>query len=326
MDEIYVGVDLGGTAIKFGVGGRDGELLNERSIPTEAHRGPDEVIGRMIEAINELLENIDLPLVGMGVGVPGLVDIMTGTTRFLPNLPGHWNQIPLGERLHDRFGCPVLVANDARAATLGELRYGYGRQRPNLTMAFFTLGTGIGGGVAIEGRLRMGSWGSAGELGHQTIDPSGLPCGCGSQGCLETLASGPALLGAAVRLMKSGQAPVLHERTEGKLENVTLENLKQVLDAEPSIRDAIRRAARAIGIAASNVVTTIDPDLIVLGGGVAELGPILTETIREEITDRVRMFPIDRLEVKRSRLGPAAGVLGAIGLGQMARERHSLAD
>ena len=321
MSDLYfAGVDLGGTSIKLGIGDGQGELLATRSIPTDAHEGPDKVIQRITDGILELSGEVGKPLAAVGLGAPGLIDVPSGTTKFLPNLPTQWVDVPLGRILSERLCCPVMVANDARTATLGELKFGWGKERDNLTLAFFTLGTGVGGGVAIDGKLRLGELGAAGELGHQTIDPNGLRCGCGNRGCLETLVSAPAITGEAVRLMRSGQAPLLHEACQGDVQNLNIEAMMQVIENEKSVREVIVRAAKYLGVAVANVVTTIHPDLIVLGGGVAEIGELLTKTIKEEITWRVGMFPTENVEVKKSQLGVNAGILGALGLAMLAHE------
>ncbi len=320
MSEPFVGIDLGGTAIKLGIGDREGNLLSSSSIPTHAHEGPDAVIERMGIAIDQQLQTTGQSPAAIGVGAPGLVDITSGMTKFLPNLPTQWVDVALGEQLRKQFDCPVQVANDARTATLGELKFGLGKVNPNMTMAFFTLGTGVGGGVAIDGKLRLGEFGAAGELGHQTIAPQGPYCGCGNRGCLETLASAPAITSSAIRLMRSGLAPALHELVEGDANRVTVEALTQVAEKEESVRNVIIQAAKYIGIAAANIVAAIHPELIVLGGGVAEIGDLLTQTIKKEIKWRVGMFPTDKIEIRKSSLGVRAGVLGAIALGMSASE------
>ena len=147
------------------------------------------------------------PLLGLGMGTPGLVDVATGTTRFLPNMPTQWRDVPVAAILGERLGCPVRLLNDVRTALLGELRFGHGKDHPRMTMAFFAIGTGVGGAVAIDGQLRLGPLGAAGELGHQTIITDGPRCGCGNRGCLEALASGPAITAEGVRLMLAGLAP-----------------------------------------------------------------------------------------------------------------------
>jgi glucokinase len=182
-------------------------------------------------------------------------------------------------------------------------------------MVFFALGTGIGGGVAVDGKLRLGPLGAAGELGHQTILPDGPRCGCGSHGCLEALASGPALAAEGVRLMLSGQAPKLHELVHGEASAVTPKEMAAAAEGgDLAIQEAIVRAAGYLGIAVANVVTILHPDLVVLGGGVAAIGPLLFDTVRRTVRERVRMFPTDDVEIKPSLLGEQAGALGGIAL------------
>ncbi len=210
------------------------------------------------------------------MGVPGLVDLAAGRTRFLPNLTTQWRDVPVANILQQRLNCPVSLLNDARAATLGELRFGLGRD--GSTMAMFTLGTGVGGGVAVNGHLLLGPSGSAGELGHQTIVPDGPPCGCGNRGCLETLVSGPAR------------------------------------DGDLRLQDAIAQRGAWLGVGVANVVTTIHPELVVIGGGVSRMGDLLLDHVREAVWERVRMIPVDDVRIETSVLGEQAGLFGAVAL------------
>ncbi len=195
-----------------GDGWTDGKIVAERTAPTLAHEGPAAVLERITSLVNTLARK-RVPAGGTGIGVPGLANLAKGRTEFLPNLPTQWRGVAVREALAPRLGCPVYVLNDARMATLGELVYGRGRSENGhaCTMVFYTLGTGVGGGVVVDGRLRLGPLGAAGELGHQTIVPDGALCGCGNRGCLETLASGPAIAAEGVRLILCGQAPRLHD-------------------------------------------------------------------------------------------------------------------
>ena len=315
MNPVVAGIDLGGTSIKAAIADLDGRLLVHRSIPTQSHAGPEAVINRMAELVGTLLAESGYSAIqGLGVGAPGLVDIVHGVTKFFPNLPTQWRDIPVADQLSRLLHCPVRLLNDVRTATLGELHFGHGKVNPSITMAFFAIGTGIGGGVVIDGKLRLGDLGAAGELGHQTIRADGPRCGCGNRGCLEAIAGGAAIAAAGVRLMRSGLAPSLYESTGGLADKVTPRAMAEVADRDQMVREALVDAGRAIGIAAANVVTSIHPDLVVLGGGVAELGDLLLETVHSEITDRVRMFPTDRVRVEVSMLGPQAGIMGAIAL------------
>jgi len=306
---MFACVDLGGTTISAGLGDAAGRLAAQRTIDTESHRGPAGVLDR----IAGLVESLGAQPEAVGIGVPGLIDFASGSTSFLPNFPTQWRGVAMRETLAPRLGCPVYLLNDARAATLGELRFGHGRSAPASSMVFFTLGTGIGGGIVIDGRLRMGPLGAAGETGHQTIDPNGPLCGCGNHGCLEAVASAPALTGEGVRLLRSGQAPRLYEITGGDAALVTPKTMAEAGD--PAVREGIRRVARALGIAAANLVTSLHPDFVVFGGGMAALGDeLLLTPVREEIRARVRMFPPDNVRVERSLLGDQAGLLGALAL------------
>jgi len=314
VKDVLVGVDLGGTSITVAVSDMDGHLLFDEWMATEAHNGPDAVIKRIGKLLQEIALSKSSNVKAVGVGAPGLIDVENGVTKFLPNLPGQWRDIPLAAKLTDIVRCPVKVANDARTATLGELKFGHGKVLSNATLAFFTLGTGVGGGIAVDGKLRLGPLGAAGELGHQTILQNGLHCGCGNRGCLETLASGPAIAAEGIRLMKSGLAPNLYECVDGNADRVSVAEMMAVFEKDTAIQEAILSAATYIGIAAANVVTILHPDLIVFGGGVAEIGKPLIDTVRQVVRDRVGMFPAENVQVKKSMLGVKAGAMGAIGL------------
>jgi len=313
MADIYASVDLGGTNIAGVFAGSDGRILCEKKVPTQSHEGPEAVLECIAELVNGLAQEIGSRPRALGMGIPGLADLKNGVTKFLPNLPTQWRDVPVRDVLSPKIGCPVYLLNDVRLATLGELTFGHGRSAR--TMAFFALGTGIGGGVAVDGKLRLGPLGAAGELGHQTILPEGPRCGCGSRGCLETLASGPAITAEGVRLMLSGLAPKLHELVRGEASAVTPREMAAAAEAgDTRVREAIVRAASYLGIGVANVVTILHPDLVVLGGGVAAIGPLLFDTVRQTVRERVGMFPTDDIEIKPSLLGERAGALGGIAL------------
>lgn len=315
MTTLYASVDLGGTSIKGALGDADGHLVAEQTVPTLAYEGPDAVLHRMGALIGDLAAQAGGKPAALGLAVPGLADLRRGGTLFLPNLPTQWRNVEVRDILTPRVGCPVYLLNDVRTATLGELTFGHGQGRVNLTMAFFALGTGIGGGIVVDGRLRLGPLGAAGELGHQTVVPDGPRCGCGNYGCLETVASGPAITAEGIRLMLSGQAPRLHELAAGEPSRVTTKEMAAAAAAgDESIAEAIRRAARYLGIGVANVITILHPDLVVLGGGVAQIGDLLFETVRQTVRARVGMLPTDAIEILPSRLGDKAGTLGGIAL------------
>jgi glucokinase len=313
VKELFASADLGGTKIAAAIAGADGEILAEGRIATNSYEGSAGVLPRIAGLVADLSARLGAQPAALGVGVPGLVDVRTGVTQFLPNLPSQWRGVPVGETLSNSLGCPVFLLNDARMATLGEFTFGRGKAAE--TMIFLTIGTGIGGGVVIDGKLRLGPLGAAGEFGHQTIQRDGPLCGCGNRGCLEALASGPALVGEGVRLLLSGLAPILFEMVSGNAGAVTPKEMGAAARAgDTPVRDAIARTAAWLGIGIANMVTALHPDLVVLGGSVAALDELLLEPVRETVKARVRMFPAGDISIERSLLGDSAGLLGGIAL------------
>jgi glucokinase len=313
-ETLYASMDLGGTKVACAFGTAEGRVVAERTIPTASHEGPRAVLHRIAGLVNAMADEVGAAPVAAGMGVPGLCDVALGITRFLPNLPTQWRDVPVCDVLAPQIGCPVYLLNDVRTATLGELTYGHGRGRAT-TMVFFALGTGIGGGVVVDGKLRLGPLGAAGELGHQIVQPDGPLCGCGNRGCLETLASGPAISAQGMWLLASGRAPALHALVDGDPGRITPREMAQAAEAgDEAVRDALLRAAEFLGIGVANVVVTLHPDLVVLGGGVAQIGDLLFDAVRETVRRRVRMFPVDDIRILPSLLGNRAGMLGGLAL------------
>lgn len=310
---LYGSVDLGGTNISAALADAQGRLAAELKQPTRSHEGPSAVLDRIAAMIEQLIQQTGARPQALGLGVPGLVDVDRGLTRFLPNLPTQWRDVAVAHTLEPRIRCPVYILNDARAATLGELVFGHGRNAR--TMVYFGLGTGVGGGLVVDGQLRLGPLGAAGEIGHQTILPDGPPCGCGNRGCLETLVSGPALTAEGVRLLLAGNAPRLHELCGGDVTKVSPASMAQAARAgESSVRIAIQRVAEWLGIGAANLIVALHPELIVVGGGVSEMGDLLLDPLRETVKRRVCMLPTTHVRIERSQLGDKAGLLGGVAL------------
>jgi glucokinase len=305
----FAAVDIGGTKIAGAIGTLDGRLLATARIDTSGMRGADDVLQRVAGLIREL-EKETGPAEAIGVGVPGLID-SRGVAQFLPNLPGHWTGVPVTETLTRLTGHACYALNDARMATLGEFVFGEGRKSQRMLLV--TVGTGIGGGLVLDGRLQSGLHGGAGEVGHQTILPDGPLCTCGSRGCLETLASGPAVTAAARELIGRGQAHELKTfADDGSL------NPRHIADAaadgNPACIALLNRTGEFLGIGIANAVTITAVDTIVLTGGLAALGDWLLKPIRATLADRVRMFPTTGIRVMLSKLGGDAALLGAIAL------------
>src|ERR687886_1129538 len=311
---MYIGIDLGGTKIAgAAVNVETGVVSGRKVTATEAHRGPDAVLARMAELAEEVRREAGLEreeIGGIGLGVPGVTDPEAGLTLFLPNLPGAWRGVPAVAILTRLSGYGVAMINDARAFTLAEATVGAGRGAR--TVVGLTLGTGIGGGIAIDGRLHLGIDGTAGEVGHQTIDPAGPPCGCGNRGCLEAFASGPAITALGIKAVLQGLTTRIGTLAEHDLNRITPETIWQAAEEGDEVASEIlERVGGYLGVGIANLVSILSPDRVVIGGGVARLGERLLGPVRAQVRARCNATPIDRVWVGPAALGPEAGVVGA---------------
>jgi glucokinase len=310
---LFIGIDLGGTNIKAGLVdlGR-GKVEAVQSIPTYARDGHDAVMVRIADLIEGIITSQGLSKAqvgGVGIGVPGKLDIEKGLTLLLPNFPGNWPNVPLRYFIQARTGLPVFLLNDVRAITLGEWKFGAGRGAE--TMVCFAVGTGIGGGLVINGQLHLGIGGTAGELGHQTIDMNGPVCGCGNRGCLETFASGPAISAMGIKAVIQGRTTSLGKLVDYDLNKITPELIcAAAVQGDAVANEIYTLAGTYIGIAVANMLVSVAPRKVVIGGGVAAAGDLLLNPIRRTIRERVSMMPVDQVEVVPASLGSEAGVMG----------------
>jgi glucokinase len=226
----------------------------------------------------------------VGIGVPGLYDPVAGTTRFLVNLPGPWAGQPVAGPVGEALGVPVHLINDARAFGLAELRLGAGRGAES--MIGLTLGTGVGGVVAVGGQIIQGHDGTAGEMGHQTIDPDGPLCGCGNRGCLEAFARADRIAAAC------GTA-------------TAEEAMERARAGDPAARAGLAEIGRYLGIGIANMIAVLTPDKVVIGGGISASADLLLDPIRNELGRRVRTTSLDAVEIATAELGTWAGAIGA---------------
>ena len=308
----YAGVDLGGTKIALALGEPNGRIVVKTSCDTHAERGPEPVLADIAAMLQRMEANSGVTARLIGLGLPGLVDPLTGTSLFLPNLPGNWRGVPVSATLRSQTSREVYLLNDARMATLGEQVFGQSRAENLLVL---TLGTGIGGGVVFDGKLCLGRFGGAGEIGHQTMEMDGPLCNCGNRGCLEALASGPALAARGVELMRAGQAPRLGELTAGDSARVNPRLMAEAArQGDGAVGAAITGAARLIGTGIANAITITGIERVVLVGGLTGLGDLLLAPIRATVRDRIHMFPSDGIAICFSALGDDVAVLGGIAL------------
>jgi len=310
---IFIGCDLGGTNIKAGLVNIDtGKILQSASIPTMAQEGHEKVIERMISLIQGIIAETGLPksdVKGLGVSAPGVLDVETGTTLFLPNLPGQWRDIPLGNTLTEALGFPVTMLNDVRAITYGEFIFGAGKGVDR--MACLAIGTGLGGGLVIDGKLVLGFDGTAGELGHQTVEMNGIRCNCGNYGCLEAYCSGPAIASQAARAIRQGTTTRISELVDFDLNKITPKIVAQAaLDGDELALEVWDTVGQYLGIGIANICVAFGPERVVLSGGVAAAGDLLIDPVRKTLKKRVHVMPIDRVEILPSTLGSDAGILG----------------
>jgi glucokinase len=320
----YIGCDLGGTNLRAGIVDLEtGEVSHLTSVPTLAREGHSAVMERMAQLFISLAASSGLnreEIGGIGIGAPGLLDMEHGRTVFLTNLPGNWPDVPLGDTIYEKTGLPVSILNDVRAITYGEWKHGAGKGVD--TIAVFAIGTGVGGGLVINGKLHLGIGGTAGELGHQTIDINGPLCGCGNHGCVEAYASGPAIAAMGMKAVSQGLTTSIATLTGYDLNKITPELIcRAAREGDAVARDIYEHAGMYLGIAIANVLVTVSPRRVIIAGGVASAGNLLLDPIRRTIKERVYLIPLDQVEVVPASLGNSAGV---VGVAAWAGERQTL--
>jgi glucokinase len=244
------------------------------------------------------------------VGIPGLLDLEHGLTLFLPNLHGQWRSVPIRAELSEKAKLPVAILNDARSATMGEWKFGAGRGVESC--ALYTLGTGIGGGLILNSQLYLGIGGAAGELGHISVDLNGPRCNCGSRGCIEAMASGPAIAAAGMKAVVQGATTRITAMCNDDLNLVTPELVCQAaLAGDKVAREIYETAGAAIGYGIANVVIALTPRRIIIGGGVAAAGDLIFEPIRRTVKERAVLADPNAYEIVPATLGNNAGLMGA---------------
>jgi len=319
MPDLYGAIDLGGTKLRAVVADLEGNICGEIIRPSEADEGPDRVIARMIETLEEAASASGLPVSGLravGVASPGALDLVHGRVFEAPQLPG-WDGVPLVQIMSERLGLPVLLENDANAAALGENRFGAGRGTRYLI--YLTISTGVGGGIIIDGKVYHGATGAAGELGHMVVWFNGPRCLCGNRGCLEAISSGTGLAWRAQELVDRGEAPGLEriKRERGELDADEIADAARAGDEDA--RRLFDESGLYLGIALANYINIFNPEMIVLGGGVvAGAADLFLDRAEETMRDLARKEPLRYVRLERAMLGDRSGPLGMIAaLGDM---------
>jgi glucokinase len=310
----YIGIDLGGTNLRAAIADADtGQIFHQRKCPTLAAEGQEAVIGRIVQLIRELtlVEGVSNGTIkGIGIGVPGTPDIDTGVIQFLPNLPGKWLNVPLQAMIEEQVGLPVALLNDVRAITLGEWTFGAGRGAD--TLVCLAIGTGIGGGLVVNGQFHLGIGGTAGEFGHHVVEMDGLPCGCGGQGCLELYASGPAIAAMGVKEVMHGHTTRIGELVDHDLNRIDAGVVvRAAKEGDLVAQDILQRAGRYLGIAVGNILGVVSPQRVIFGGGVSSAGDLLLRPIVQTVNERVHVIPLRKVEFVLAELGINGGLVGA---------------
>jgi len=308
-----VAVDIGGTKIMTAIFASDGKIMAKDVRPTLGVEGVNRVIERISSAIEGLLSDNNVKTSQTGaicIACAGGIDTGRGVVVTpSPHLPD-WVEIPLADTIKKKLGISTYLINDASAAALGEHRYGAGRGVKNLVL--LTLGTGIGGGIIADGKLYLGAVGGAGEIGHMTIDVNGPRCGCGNIGCLEILASGTAIAKNTVERIKRGEKSSLADMAGGDLNNITTEAIGQAArNGDKLAREVIGRAAYYLGIGLVNTVNIFNPEMIIIGGGMAELGEMIIGPGRKMVAERAFSISARAVRIVTAQLGNEAGIYGA---------------
>jgi glucokinase len=325
MPDFSIGVDLGGTNLRIAAVSADGQLLEKVTLGTKTALGPNHVITEMCDAIQRLTAQYQHSgkFLGAGLGIPGIIDLHTGTLRKSANLPG-FEEYPVRDEIERRLGIEknsarVVLENDANVAALGEQWLGAARGVPN--MAVVTLGTGIGGGIIIEGKIWHGMNGMSGEFGHITLEPNGYPCGCGNHGCSEKYASASAILRMAREAIASGAAPSLAKAASSDPEFGAKSIYNLALQGDEQARQIFRTFGRYLGILLAALVNVLNLDMYVLGGGVCSAWDAYAPTMFTELRARSLIYAATAPETESSTarktiitqalLGSDAGLYGA---------------
>lgn len=324
MSEVIIGVDLGGTNVKTAVVSRDKKMLTKDSRPTRAEEGPEAVMDVMEAAVRDVMRQSGVgtsQVIAVGFGAPGPMNWQTGVVYSPPNLPG-WKNVPLADAMQKRLGLPCYVDNDANVACYGE--YWMGAGQGTESMAVFTLGTGVGGGIVVFGRLLRGIDGTAAELGHMTVQRDGRRCGCGAHGCLEAYASVTGMVRTAVEGLEAGKESALRAMCGGDNAKLTGKMISEAARAGDAFaKHVFEETATWLGLGIATIVNIQNPEMVVLCGGMIAAGEMLFEPVRRVVRENAFEVPATRCQIVPAGLGEDSGVLGCAGCALARHEEQS---
>lgn len=307
-----IGIDVGGTNVKIALVDGEGKIIYSNSVPTYAQMGYEYTVNNIKQAIRDLMKetNTDAKEIeGIGFDFPGQVDYKTGVVKLAPNIPG-WVNIPIAQMIEEEFNIPTRIDNDVRCAALGELKFGAGKGCENFVC--ITVGTGIGSGLVINGQLVRGAANAAGEIGHIKLQMNGGPiCGCGDTGCLEAFASGPSIVAMAQEYLKGGKSTKFREMAGADGEITPYIVAKAAEAGDPVAKRIFEIVGTYIGMGLVSVINLLNPEKVIIGGGVAAAGDLLLDPIRKTIKERAMVVAGNSVEIVPAELGNSAGVIGA---------------
>ncbi|HZQ22771.1 MAG TPA: ROK family protein [Terriglobales bacterium] len=307
MSSFSIGVDLGGTNLRIAAFDAHAQLLEKVTLGTKVALGRDHLLHDMCSAIQRLSAKYSgaSTLAGIGIGVPGIIDLHTGMIRESPNLPG-WSDFPVRNEIERRLGTRVILENDANSAALGEKWLGAGKDVES--MAILTLGTGVGGGIVLNGRIWHGMNGMAGEFGHMTVEPDGQLCGCGNHGCLEQYASATAIVRMAQEAISTGRAPELAKASTSDPEFSAKAVYNLAVQGDETAREIFRCVGRALGIAMAALINGLNLPMYVVGGGVSSAWDAFGPSIFNELRLRCMVYAATAPPVHAGQEGASAQV------------------
>ena len=316
-EQFIVGIDLGGTNIAAGAMPTDGSReIAMRMVPTHASEGAEAVVDRIAALIEDVIAQTRAEtgarredFLGVGIGSPGPLDRARGLVIVTPNLG--WRDFPLRDEVASRVNLPATLDNDANCATLGE--WWCGAARGGRNVVGLTIGTGIGGGLILDGKLYHGSSDAAGEIGHTTIDSTGRRCKCGNYGCLEAYASGPAIAERAREMLEGDEASTMPSMVDGDVSRITAQTVFEASKRGDALAlEVVRDTAHFLGVGVSNLINIFNPDIFVIAGGVTQAGDLLFDPLRAEVRRRAFKPSVDACRIVPGELPLTAGVVGAV--------------
>lgn len=306
-----IGIDVGGTNVKIALVD-EGKIIYSNSVPTYAQMGYEYTVNNIKQAIKDLMKETSTTskdIKGIGFDFPGQVDYKTGVVKLAPNIPG-WVNVPIAKMIEEEFHIPTKIDNDVRCAALGELKFGAGKGCENFVC--ITVGTGIGSGLVINGQLVRGAANAAGEIGHIKLQMHNGPiCGCGDTGCLEAFASGPSIVALAQEYLKSGKSTKFREMAGADGEITPYIVAKAAEAGDPVAKRIFQIVGEYVGMGLVSVINLLNPEKVIIGGGVAEAGELLFEPIRKTVMERAMVVARESVEIVPALLGNSAGVIGA---------------